>query len=134
MAQAQEIETDREVRRVGGNRRHGGPVDLGHLTRQSLGDNQLQREILNLFLVQSQVYMERLSAATCRHDWASAAHTILGSARSIGAWTLARQAESAETLSGSVRSKAHKQAMQRLGDEIATTNAFIRSLFAGAHG
>ena len=110
------------------------PVDLAHLARQSLGDDKLEREILNLFLVQSQVYLERLNAARCPRDWATAAHTIMGSARSIGAWALAKRAETAEMLGGSVRNKAHKQAMQQLADEVAATNAFIRSLFSGARG
>ena len=76
----------------------GRQIDLVHLARQTLGDVELEREVLSLFVVQSQVYLLRLQAAENAADWKRAAHTLKGSARGIGAWQLAEAAEAAEAL------------------------------------
>ncbi len=71
----------------------GNPVDLVHLSKQSLGDRSLEIEILALFQSQSKLYLERLTNATTADERKMAAHTILGSARGLGAWRVAKQAE-----------------------------------------
>jgi len=38
------------------------PVDLVHLSRYTLGERALEREVLELFCIQSLVYLERLRA------------------------------------------------------------------------
>lgn len=68
------------------------PVDLVHLSRQSLGDRSLEREILALFRSQSCLYLDRLENASTADERKMAAHTILGSARGLGAWQVAAQA------------------------------------------
>ncbi|PCH46532.1 MAG: histidine kinase [Hyphomicrobiales bacterium] len=88
-----------EVSRYGDQPSHNRPVDLVHLARQSLGDRSLECEILNLFRSQSQLYIDRLARAKSRDERKMAAHTILGSARGIGAWAVAEEAEKVE-LSG----------------------------------
>ena len=70
------------------------PVDLVHLSRQSLGDRSLEMEILALFRSQSELYLDRLENATTIDERKMAAHTILGSARGLGAWRVASEAES----------------------------------------
>ncbi len=71
----------------------GNPVDLVHLSKQSLGDRSLEQEILALFMSQSVLYIDRLENATTDDERKMAAHTILGSARGLGAWQVAREAE-----------------------------------------
>ena len=39
------------------------PVDLVHLSRYTLGERDLEREVLQLFCSQSLIYIERLHAA-----------------------------------------------------------------------
>jgi hypothetical protein len=39
------------------------PVDLKHLSRYTLGERALEREILELFCTQSAIYLERLRVA-----------------------------------------------------------------------
>lgn len=75
---------------------NGRPVDLVHLSRSTLGNQELEREVLQLFCVQARIYFERLEAAADRTAWAEAAHTIKGSAKGIGAWAVAWAAETAE--------------------------------------
>ena len=69
------------------------PVDLVHLSKQSLGDRSLEQEILELFRSQSVLFVDRLENATTEDERKMAAHTILGSARGLGAWQVAREAE-----------------------------------------
>lgn len=77
-------------------RSHTRPVDLVHLAKQSLGDRALELEILSLFRSQSALYLERLTNAKTPDDRKMAAHTILGSARGIGAWMVAEESEKIE--------------------------------------
>jgi HPt (histidine-containing phosphotransfer) domain-containing protein len=76
------------------------PVDLVHLSRYTLGERALEREVLELFCSQSLVYLERLRDARSDKDWKEAAHSLKGSASAIGAWRTAEAARRAEALSG----------------------------------
>ena len=76
------------------------PVDLVHLSRYTLGERALEREVLELFCTQSRVYLARLRDARSDKDWKDAAHSLKGSAAAIGAWRVAEAAQRAEALSG----------------------------------
>ena len=65
------------------------PIDLVHLAKQTLGDRSLEQEVLRLFLTQMDTYMARIEDATTHEQRFTAAHTIKGSARNIGAWDVA---------------------------------------------
>lgn len=65
------------------------PIDLVHLAKQTLGDRSLEQEVLRLFLTQMDTYIERVESATTHEQRFTAAHTIKGSARNIGAWDVA---------------------------------------------
>jgi HPt (histidine-containing phosphotransfer) domain-containing protein len=70
------------------------PVDLDHLRRVMLGDQALERDVLNIFLKQSGRLLEQL--AEMRSDAGALAHTLKGSARAIGAFRLADSAAAME--------------------------------------
>ena len=76
--------------------RDEGPLDRGHLARQTLGDAGLEREILSLFQRQSGVILNRLMEASGGEERRIAAHTLKGSARAVGAWRVAAAAEAVE--------------------------------------
>ncbi|WP_171523606.1 Hpt domain-containing protein, partial [Acinetobacter baumannii] len=65
--------------------------------RQTLGDRDLELEVLALFERQSRAMIQRLRQATTATDWAHAAHTLIGSARGIGAFAVAEAAEAVES-------------------------------------
>lgn len=68
-----------------------GPLlDLPHLSRQTLSDPGLEREVLALFAGQLRVIASRLDEAGDRHVLL---HTLKGSARAVGAFPLAEEAE-----------------------------------------
>jgi HPt (histidine-containing phosphotransfer) domain-containing protein len=77
-------------------------IDENHLARMTLGDRRLEREVLELFLRQSTIMLDRIVGAD-RPLAAAAAHTLKGSARGIGAWRVARAAELLEQAAGRER-------------------------------
>lgn len=68
------------------------PVDLVHLSRRTAGDRALEREVLSGFVRQCDLYLDRLHEARDATARRSAAHALVGSARAIGAFELARAA------------------------------------------
>lgn len=108
------------------------PVDLVHLARYTMGNRLLEREVLELFLTQSEQYLARLSQAGDAKAWKDAAHTIKGSARGIGAWQVACCAEEAESLDAAALEKGRQDAIDALEVNIRETNGYIRSLLSDA--
>lgn len=100
---------------------HGRPVDLVHLARHTLGNRDLEQEVLRLFVRQSVVFLDRMKAAGDQRLRANAAHTIKGSARGIGAWQVA---EHAEVVEGCDKASS----LQALEGAIDEANAYIISL------
>src|SRR5258705_9395280 len=64
------------------------PIDVGHLARTSLGDRDLELQVLELFDRQAEMLLGCMLEVD-RAGVASAAHTLAGSAREIGAWRVA---------------------------------------------
>jgi HPt (histidine-containing phosphotransfer) domain-containing protein len=73
-------------------------IDLEHLKRYSGGDLALEAEVFALFRQQTELWMRLLEPDGDEESWASAAHSLKGSARSIGAHALAKACEIAEAL------------------------------------
>ena len=64
------------------------PIDLGHLSRQTFGDRDLEREVLKLFLQQTDSVQSRIAQANAKERH-FLAHGLKGSARGIGAFAIA---------------------------------------------
>ena len=64
-----------------------GPIDFAHLSRMTLGDGGLEREVLVMFSAQSARLVGRIAALAA--DAGALAHTLKGSARAIGAFAVA---------------------------------------------
>ncbi|MBY0612185.1 MAG: Hpt domain-containing protein [Beijerinckiaceae bacterium] len=73
------------------------PIDLVHLARQTLGDRELEREILALFVRQSILLRDRILKSGVLAERRDLVHTLKGSARAVGAWSVAKAAENVET-------------------------------------
>jgi HPt (histidine-containing phosphotransfer) domain-containing protein len=74
------------------------PIDLTYLRRFTLGNRELECEVLGLFAGTARTYLDAMVAATTIKAWHDAAHTLKGSARAVGAWRVARSAEAAERI------------------------------------
>jgi HPt (histidine-containing phosphotransfer) domain-containing protein len=64
-----------------------GPIDIEHLSRMTLGDGGLEREVLAMFSAQAVRLIGAL--ATMPNDAGALVHTLKGSARAIGAFGVA---------------------------------------------
>ena len=77
------------------------PVDLVHLSRQTFGDKRLETELLRLFMRQARQIQGGLEAevgddAVSSLPAGDLLHTLVGSARVVGAHRVAKLAESYE--------------------------------------
>lgn len=106
------------------------PIDLVHLARYTLGNRELEHEVLELFSQQSVVYLARLGDAISDREWLEAAHTIKGSARAIGAWKLGTCAENAEALSSADGPAAREAALIDIEAALVAATAYIETLIA----
>ena len=71
-------------------------LNLDHLNQYTLGDRDLQTELLGMFLEQLDAQSRILEAAETASSWSQAAHTLKGAARAVGAFDLADIAEQLE--------------------------------------
>ncbi len=104
-----------------------GFIDTAHLTRMTLGDEALKRELLTLFVRQSSDLVARLSSFPA--DMAAIAHTLKGSARGIGAFSAAASAERLEQSSDRSTARA---ALSELKDAISGTVRAIDDILGTA--
>jgi len=74
----------------------GKPIDLVHLSSSTMGDPALEAEILSMFSSQIPNYLELARNCCDDTEVRRAAHTIKGSARSIGAFELVELTEKFE--------------------------------------
>jgi HPt (histidine-containing phosphotransfer) domain-containing protein len=109
------------VKQIPQNSQSGRPIDLAHLARQTMGDRALETEILGMFA--KQMSGARASMGNANADERKRlAHTIKGTARSVGAFPVADVAERIE------RAPLNSTLLADLGDEIAHVLDFIAAI------
>jgi len=106
------------------------PVDLVHLSKYTLGNRALEKEVLELFNQQSVIYLKRLAEAENMVVWHQAAHTIKGSAKGIGAWKVAEIAENAELLPAESSEACRTEMLETLVITVEEANGFIEQLLS----
>ena len=104
----------------------GAPIDRAHLSRMTLGEKELEREVLALFDRQADLLLARMRKAEPAVV-AAAAHTLKGSARGIGAWRVANTAEALE-LAAPGPAGEFKAALGKLDTAVAETKIAIADL------
>jgi HPt (histidine-containing phosphotransfer) domain-containing protein len=98
-----------------------GPIDFEHLRRMTLGDASLEQEVLAMFSAQSARLVGTLAAMPS--DAGALAHTLKGSARAIGAFTVADAAARLEEVIAGGSDPSGPLA--ELDDAVALTRAAI---------
>lgn len=104
------------------------PIDHAHLARYTLGNKDLEIEVLNLFVDQVPAYLVNMQEAGSDKEWRDAAHTLKGSSRAVGAMTVADLAERAEALTWSADDEAKAMSLEMLSGAIEDVKAYIGSL------
>lgn len=118
---------------TGGETAAPWPVDLIHLRRYTMGDQQLEREVLGLFAGELPKTVASLRAAATDRDWKMASHTLKGSARAVGAWHLARVAMIAERHPEAVAdADLRRNLIETIDGAVSEAVGYIRSLDAAA--
>jgi HPt (histidine-containing phosphotransfer) domain-containing protein len=104
------------------------PIDLVHLSRYTLGEREVEREVLELFCTQSLLYIERLRHAKSDQDWKEAAHSLKDSACMIGAWRTGEAAERAEVLSGDAFDRLRDMRLGEIESSVREAEDYIECL------
>jgi HPt (histidine-containing phosphotransfer) domain-containing protein len=108
-------------------------IDHDHLRRYTLGDQQLEGEVLELFAKDLPRSVRALRTARNDREWWVAAHTLKGSARAVGAWRVAGAAAAAEQIACAVDDPLAKaEAMAACDLAIADVISYIRRVLAPA--
>lgn len=103
------------------------PIDLSHLNRYTLGDLELQKEVLDLFAGQLASSLDDLRSAETSEAWLRAAHTLKGSAHAVGASALAAAMQDAEMLPDANDAQCRRAALIRIESEAREVAAFLNS-------
>jgi HPt (histidine-containing phosphotransfer) domain-containing protein len=99
-------------------------LDLAHLKRMTLGERSLEIEVLQLFDRQAGLLLGRMDDAP-PEDIMAFAHTLKGSARGIGAWSVAAAAEAVEGATDGTAPESLAEALTRLAGAISEARAAI---------
>lgn len=118
--------------RSGGATDGAAAIDMTHLSRQSLGDHELEVELLNLFDMQAGRIASDLGMPDPKRDVRvqrlDLAHTLKGSARAVGA---GRVGSACEVLEGLLRAHAPQgaidQALREVRMAVSDARDFIRA-------
>lgn len=109
------------------------PIDLVHLRRYTLGDLQLERDVLDLFAGELPKTLAALETANTEKEWKMASHTLKGSARAVGAWRVARAATAAERHPESLTDAGLRgQLISAVEASVDEAIAYIRTLHIAA--
>jgi HPt (histidine-containing phosphotransfer) domain-containing protein len=104
-----------------------GPISLDLLRRMTLGDSDLEREVLAMFSSQAVHLLERLQVLP--EEAPSIVHTLKGSARAIGALDVADAAEGVEA---ALRDGDPADALAWLGTAVAQARAAISDMLGAS--
>lgn len=113
--------------RVSGRASPEAPIDLVQLATNTLGNRDLEVQVLHLFKSQSRMTLERLENETDPSVRADLVHTLKGSARAIGA---ARVATACECLEGDLKAVPNAP-MTGLVAAVTEANGYICDLLEG---
>jgi len=102
-------------------------LDLAHLSRMTLGESALEREVLALFDRQAGMLLARMASEAPRMV-AALAHTLAGSASGIGAWKVADAAAAVERAAAEPGAIALTDVMEQLVAAVAEVHAAIGEL------
>lgn len=105
------------------------PIDLVHLAKQCLGDENLELEILRLFDKTIAAYFDRLKQATSFDDLAINLHALKGASAGVGAWVVADLAKVLEDELRNGRPVAVER-IDDLGVAVEEVRAFIARMLA----
>ena len=107
-------------------------IDAKHLARMTLGDERLEREVLELFMHQADILLARMINQPSTVV-AGLSHALTGSARGIGAWRVAAAAEALERI-GNTPTVPVAIAITRLAEAVSEVKTAIADRYRSIPG
>jgi HPt (histidine-containing phosphotransfer) domain-containing protein len=101
-----------------------GAVDFAYLEAYAAGDQAVVDEVLAIFREQASMWLRLLDPSADGEAWRDAAHTLKGSARAVGAKSLAEACAAAEQAAAADLG-ARTALMERVRDALELTLADI---------
>jgi len=107
---------------------HSEPeIDFNHLNQYVGGDVSLTKEVFSLFKNQVDMWSKALVADADDEVWAGLTHSLMGTAKAVGAIKLAKVCEDSEKLVGeNARLAARQVAVDKLEHRISQAMAEIQ--------
>jgi HPt (histidine-containing phosphotransfer) domain-containing protein len=93
-------------------------LDLDHLARYTVGNRELEEELLRLFRAQMRTQVTAIAGAGDADAWRFATHTLKGVARSLGAGAIAETAAALEKLGHGAESGRSAPLLEALHDQV----------------
>ena len=110
------------------------PVDLDHLAQYTGGDAKLNAEVLGLFVRQcaeSLAQLQTLRGVPAElRTWHDTLHRLKGSAMGVGAFALAEEIASAETIDPEAAPAEAAAALEHLERRRGLVNGFVAAYLA----
>ena len=102
-------------------------IDTKHLARMTLGDERLEREVLELFMRQAEMLLGRMVNQS-PGVVVGLSHTLMGSARGVGAWKVADAAAALERI-GKTKTVPAATAINRLAEAVTEAKSAIANRY-----
>ena len=103
--------------------------DRAHLARYTMDSAELEREILDLFLLQLPETLAMIATAATAADWKLATHSLKGSAAAVGARRIGRIAAELELLAATAADERARAGVE-LTAAVDEFRVLVASLFA----
>lgn len=104
----------------------GTTFDHGHFDRQTFGDAELQREIIQLFLAQVEDARKAIRTPMTTTSWRFLTHTLKGAAASVGALRLAGLAAAWEIEGSPQDADLRNSILAQFEAEVAALSAAVK--------
>jgi HPt (histidine-containing phosphotransfer) domain-containing protein len=104
-------------------------LDRDHLARYTMNCQELEREIIGLFLQQLPATVALLKAAANHADWKLATHTLKGSAAAVGATLINEMAVELESYDFDVNVNVKSKLMLALDTAVAQFRLAVERIY-----
>lgn len=106
-------------------------IDFEHLSRYTMGNAELEQEILQLFCNQCHDYVATLKTSLeDPENWKQATHALKGSSRGVGAWRVAAETSVAELLVGDALYTDRVTAIHAIIFAVEEVSIFVKAKYA----
>jgi hypothetical protein len=106
------------------------PIDLVHLAKQCLGDENLEREVLGLFDTTIAAYFGRLTGAEIADELGFHLHAMRSASSGVGAWGIVDQVSAAEAKLHA-NQPLNDETVADIGHAVEEVRSYIASVLGG---